>query len=223
MLIPSRAPHPFRAPSATGRQTGRVTFIARTVPAGRRAVLVEPTDPATCADLAAWLRARGVARDVVPAAETVLVDGMDDAAALTALLDDWRPGAAGVLGGLVEVPVIYDGPDLADVASRWRTSPGDVVARHTSIEFVSRFCGFAPGFAYLSGLPEGLAVPRLGTPRTSVPVGAVGLAGSWCGVYPTASPGGWRLLGRTATTLWDAAGEPPALLAPGTRVRFVRA
>lgn len=200
-----------------------MTFISRTVPVGRRAVLVELTDAGACADLAAWLRSHGVARDVVPAAETVLVDGVDDVGALPALLDAWRPGAAGVPGALVEVPVTYDGPDLIDVASRWGTTPEDVVARHTSIEFVSRFCGFAPGFAYLSGLPESLAVPRLDTPRTSVPVGAVGLAGSWCGVYPTASPGGWRLLGRTATSLWDTAGEPPALLAPGTRVRFVRA
>lgn len=186
-------------------------------------MLVEPTDPDTCADLASWLRGRAHALDVVPAAETVLVDGVDDVGALVTLLDGWHPGEAAGTGELVEVPVNYDGPDLADVAARWGTTPEDVVARHTSIEFVSRFCGFAPGFAYLAGLPADLAVPRLDTPRTSVPVGAVGLAGSWCGVYPTASPGGWRLLGRTDTVLWDATRESPALLAPGTRVRFVRA
>ena len=197
--------------------------ITRTVPVGRRAVLVEPADPGTCADLAEWLRERVVASDVVPAAQTVLVDGVDDVASLISLLDEWRPGDPADVGGLVEVPVTYDGPDLDDVAERWGVTPEQVVARHTSIEFVSRFCGFAPGFAYLSGLPDDLAVPRLDSPRTSVPVGSVGLAGRWCGVYPTASPGGWRLLGRTDTTLWDATREPPALLAPGTRVRFVSA
>ena len=198
-------------------------FISRIVLAGRRAVLVEPADPDTCADLAAWLRSRVVAGDVVPAAETVLVDGVDDVAAVVALLDDWRPGEVADAGELVEVPVTYDGPDLDDVAARWDMTTDEVVARHTSIEFVSRFCGFAPGFAYLSGLPDELAVSRLDTPRTSVPVGSVGLAGAWCGVYPTASPGGWRLLGRTKTTLWDATREPPALLAPGIRVRFLPA
>ncbi|MGZ5403013.1 MAG: 5-oxoprolinase subunit B family protein [Nocardioides sp.] len=198
-------------------------FISRTVAVGRQAVLVEPADPAACTDLAGWLRERTPAHDVVPSAETVLVDGVEDVASLLTLLDDWRPGELSSAGELVEIPVHYDGPDLDDVAARWGTTPEQVVARHTSIDFVSRFCGFAPGFAYLSGLPDALAVPRLDSPRTSVPVGAVGLAGAWCGVYPTASPGGWRLLGRTDTALWDATREPPALLAPGTRVRFVRA
>ena len=98
-----------------------------------------------------------------------------------------------------------------------------MVARHGEVEFVSAFCGFAPGFAYLAGLPEKYAVPRLDSPRSRVPAGAVGLAGAWCGVYPTASPGGWRLLGRTDATLWDPDRSRPALLAPGTRVRFVPA
>ena len=98
-----------------------------------------------------------------------------------------------------------------------------MVARHGGIEFVSAFCGFAPGFAYLAGLPEEYAVPRLDSPRSRVPVGSVGLAGSWCGVYPSESPGGWRLLGHTDLTLWDPDRSEPALLAPGTRVRFVPA
>ena len=86
---------------------------------------------------------------------------------------------------------------------------------------MAAFCGFAPGFAYLTGLPDELAVPRRQTPRTRVPVGSVALAGSWCGVYPTASPGGWQLLGHTDAPLWDVDRPQPALLAPGTRVRFV--
>jgi KipI family sensor histidine kinase inhibitor len=96
----------------------------------------------------------------------------------------------------------------------------EVVATHTSTEFVVAFCGFAPGFAYCSGLPENLSVPRLDSPRTKVPAGSVGLAGPYTGVYPTPSPGGWQLIGRTELVLWDVDRDPPATLAPGTGVRF---
>jgi KipI family sensor histidine kinase inhibitor len=85
------------------------------------------------------------------------------------------------------------------------------------------FSGFAPGFAYLAGLPDDWAVPRLATPRPKVPAGSVGLAGAYAGIYPTASPGGWRLVGRTETVLFDVRRDPPALLTPGTGVRLVRA
>jgi KipI family sensor histidine kinase inhibitor len=93
------------------------------------------------------------------------------------------------------------------------------VARHRDTTFVSAFCGFAPGFAYLSGL--GTSVPRLATPRTRVPAGSVALAGTWCGVYPVTSPGGWQVIGHTDATLWDPGRAEPALLSPGTRARFV--
>jgi KipI family sensor histidine kinase inhibitor len=96
-----------------------------------------------------------------------------------------------------------------------------VAARHQAVTFVSAFCGFAPGFAYLSGLDA--AVSRLATPRTRVPAGSVALAGTWCGVYPTTSPGGWRIIGSTDARLWDVDRDPPALLVPGTRLRFVAA
>ncbi len=95
------------------------------------------------------------------------------------------------------------------------------MARHTGTTFVAAFSGFAPGFAYLAGLDDEHAVPRLDSPRTRVPAGSVALAGTWCGVYPTASPGGWQLIGHTDARLWDVERDPPALLAPGTRVRFV--
>lgn len=193
-------------------------------PFGATAALAEVGDPATALALATWARASGVAAlEVVPAAETVLFDGVTDLPALAAALRSWSPSDARPDGDLVEVPVTYDGPDLASVAQAWGTDVAGVVRRHTSVEYVASFCGFAPGFAYLAGLPAELAVPRLDSPRPRVPAGSVGLAGPWCGVYPSASPGGWRLLGRTDAPLWDPDRERPALLAPGTRVRFVRA
>ena len=193
-------------------------------PVGRSAALAEVADSAAARSLAAYARAARVAADeVVPGARTVLFDGVRDVDALGRLLAGWTPDAGSEPGALVEVPVVYDGADLEDVAARWGTEVDEVVARHGAIEFVSAFCGFAPGFAYLAGLPEEYAVPRLDSPRSRVPVGSVGLAGSWCGVYPSESPGGWRLLGRTDLSLWDPDRSEPALLAPGTRVRFVAA
>lgn len=193
------------------------------IPVGPRAVLVEVADAAAARSLAAWAReARTGARDVVPAARSVLLDGLAPEAAdrLPDLLAGWTPGDDAAAGEVVEVAVTYDGPDLDDVAQRWGTDRDGVVAAHGAVEYVAEFCGFAPGFAYLSGLPEERSVPRLDSPRTSVPAGAVALAGTWCGVYPTASPGGWRILGTTTAALWEPDRDPPALLAPGTRVRF---
>ncbi|CAI9412926.1 5-oxoprolinase subunit B family protein [Nocardioides sp. T2.26MG-1] len=190
-------------------------------PFGPTAVLAEVGGPAAALALATWARASGVAAvEIVPAAETVLFDGVDDVATLAATLESWSPTDPVPPGDLVELPVTYDGPDLEFVAEAWRTDVAGVVRRHGEVEYVASFCGFAPGFAYLAGLPAELAVPRLASPRAQVPAGSVGLAGVWCGVYPSASPGGWRLIGRTDARLWDPAGDPPALLAPGTRVRF---
>ena len=194
----------------------------RVVPVGPTAFLAEVADAGQALDVASWARSVGVgAVEVVPGAETVLFDGVADRAALERTLAGWVPGAAAADGPTVEVPTTYDGADLDEVAERWGTDRAGVVERHAALTFVSAFCGFAPGFAYLTGLPETLAVPRLDTPRSRVPAGSVGLAGAWCGVYPTASPGGWRLLGRTDVKLWDQHRSRPALLAPGTRVRFV--
>ncbi len=117
----------------------------------------------------------------------------------------------------------YDGADLDEVARLWDMTRGEAVATHTGTDFVVAFCGFAPGFAYCTGLPEPLHVPRRDSPRTRVPAGSVGLAGEFTGVYPNASPGGWQLLGVTDLTLFDVTAEPPALLSPGTRIRFSEA
>jgi KipI family sensor histidine kinase inhibitor len=190
----------------------------RTLPIGRNALLVEVASARDAVALAAWARTRGLADEVVPGAQTVLFDGLADAGALSAALGTWAPGEAPV-GRQIEIPVVYDGPDLEAVAACWGCDVNEVAARHRSTELVSAFCGFAPGFAYLSGLE--VSVPRLSTPRTRVPVGSVALAGTWCGVYPVASPGGWQIIGTTDAVLWDPRRAEPALLAPGTRVRFV--
>lgn len=164
--------------------------------------------------------------ELVPAARTVLVSvqpGGDGLARLrevlaTAELD--RPAELGRRE--VRIPVRYDGPDLALAADTAGLSVPELVELHSGAEYTVAFTGFAPGFGYLTGLPDELRQPRLETPRTRVPAGAVGLAGEFTGVYPRESPGGWRLLGHTSTPLFDAHADPPALLAPGDRVRFRR-
>jgi KipI family sensor histidine kinase inhibitor len=199
----------------------------RALPCGPAAWLLEVDDvPAAYAAVRAALADAGAtAVDVVPAARTVLVDGLagmtvDD---LVAVASAPGPRDTSASGDLVEVPTVYDGADLEVVARHWDMTRDEVVATHTGLDLVVAFCGFAPGFAYLSGLPERLHVPRRETPRPRVPAGSVGLAGEFCGVYPRASPGGWLLVGRTDLVLWDTDADPPALLGPGTRVRFVEA
>lgn len=197
--------------------------------AGEHALLVETGSLEVSHRLDSLLRADRPAgvTEIVPGPVTVLVTapGADPARlrdALSRLLDTASAADATVTADAPEVvlPVVYDGADLDDVAALSGLSPGEVVERHTGRELVVGWLGFAPGFAYLTGLDPALHVPRLDTPRTSVPAGAVAVAGPYSAVYPSASPGGWRLLGRSATAVWDVAAEPPALLTPGTRVRF---
>jgi KipI family sensor histidine kinase inhibitor len=124
----------------------------------------------------------------------------------------------------VTVAVRYgggDGPDLEAVAAHARLSPGAFVARHAAGHYTVAMLGFAPGFPYLLGLDPALAMPRLATPRTRVDAGSVGIGGNQTGIYPTTGPGGWRIIGRTGQILFDPMRDPPALLAPGDRVRFV--
>lgn len=121
---------------------------------------------------------------------------------------------------LVHIPVCYDGADLEDVAAHTGLRPREVIEAHTGRDWTVAFVGFAPGFAYLVDGDARLAVPRRPESRTRVPSGAVGLAGGFSGVYPRSSPGGWQLIGHTEANMWDVEREPPALLLPGSRVRF---
>ena len=125
---------------------------------------------------------------------------------------------------LIEIPTIYGGergPDIAFVAEHSGLAVEDVVRLHSEATYTVYMLGFTPGFPYLGGLPENLATPRLETPRQRVPAGSVGIAGAQTGVYPLATPGGWRLIGWTPAALFDPTRTPPALLQPGDRVRFV--
>lgn len=182
--------------------------------------------------LAAALRAARLAgvRDVVPsyAAVGVHVDPLrlDVAALERAVAEAWDVGpvAAAEGGRLVEIPVCYGGefgPDLDEVAGFARCSADDVVRWHSETVYRVYMLGFLPGFAYLGAVDETIAMPRRQTPRPAVPAGSVGIAGRQTGVYPTESPGGWRLVGRTPWRMFDAGRARPALLDAGDRVRFV--
>lgn len=197
----------------------------RLLPVGRGALLAEvgSVDEALMVYAAARAAPGLAVTDIVPAARTVLFDGVRDRAALETFLGSLHGGAASRPGTdrRVEVPTVYDGIDLEDVARLWGMTREEAARTHAATEFVVAFCGFSPGFAYCTGLPTRFEVPRLDSPRPRVPAGSVAVAGEFTGVYPTASPGGWRLLGRTALTLWDPSAAEPATLSPGTRVRFL--
>jgi len=149
--------------------------------------------------------------------------------AVAAIVDAAGGAGAGDVAGqapgrLVEVPVRYGGaggPDLEDVARLHGLRPSDVVELHASVEYEAFFLGFAPGFAYLGPLPASLVTPRLDVPRPRVPAGSVAIAAAQTAIYPTDTPGGWRLIGRTELREWDVTRDPPALIRPGDRVRFV--
>lgn len=188
---------------------------------GEHAVLLD-CEPG---DVGGWLlTARSLfpeAVDVVSGARTVLVDGVDVEEASRRLANTGPAPVSAQQATCHELPVRYDGADLEEVARLWNCPPAEVGERHRAVEFTVAFCGFSPGFAYLTGMPDDMAVPRRATPRTKVPAGSVGLAGRFTGVYPSASPGGWQLIGRTHSVLWNPMADRPALLQPGDRVRFV--
>lgn len=235
---PARAAASHRPAGVSGPPgAGGGGFVVRGLPVGERALLLEvdPAEPdgvdgveeAVEALHAEVLRRLGTpelpaVREIVPAARTVLLDGLADPAGTAARIARWPvPALTRDHGAVVRIPVRYDGPDLADVAALWGVTPDEAVRIHSGTEFRVAFCGFAPGFGYLTGLPSRYHVPRRETPRTRVPVGSLALAGPYTGVYPRPSPGGWQLIGTSDAVLWDADRDPAALFVPGTRVRFV--
>lgn len=163
--------------------------------------------------------------ETLPAAQTVMLrvdpsrltrEGLAQALAARDL-----SGLRRASGPSVDIPVRYDGEDLAEVSRLSGLAVDEVIRRHQAGDYTVAFCGFAPGFAYLVGGDPALQVPRRATPRTQVPAGAVALGGPYCGVYPRSTPGGWQIIGTTSLTMWDAGCDPPARLLPGMRVRFV--
>lgn len=198
----------------------------RILPVRGDCVLVELADLGEALALFNALETNPVAgiREVIPAARTLLIAFDPAALSEDALANAMAARAGGerrlASGPLIEIPVCYDGEDLAEVAGMLAMSVDEVVRRHGESEYVAAFTGFAPGFAYLSGGDPQLAVPRRKSPRTQVPAGAVGLAGEFSGIYPKASPGGWQLIGTTPLAMFEIDRTPASLLQPGTRVRF---
>lgn len=193
---------------------------------GREALLVEVDDLDAALALYAALRTAALPGvvDLVPAARTVLIR-LDPAVTSPAEVEKATAGLT-VTGSrragtaTVEIPVRYDGPDLAEVAERTGLSPDEVIALHTGARWTVAFAGFVPGFGYLTGGDARLDVPRRDSPRTRIPAGSVGLAGRFSGVYPSDSPGGWQLIGSTPLRMWDLDRPEPALLVPGVEVIF---
>lgn len=205
-------------------------MTARILPYGDHALLVELDALDAVLALFRGLEASrpdGVV-ELVPAARTIAVVVEPRILSLSAArgwVERTAPLPAGAVEErVVELDVRYDGDDLAEVARLTGRTEAQVVAFHTGTPWRVAFGGFAPGFAYLVGdgpaAADALEVPRRATPRTAVPPGSVGLAGTFSGVYPRSSPGGWQLIGRTDATLWDETADPPALLRPGAVVRF---
>lgn len=203
---------------------------------GDAAVLIELPPPATLAtQQKIWALAQAAqewpeVHEVLPGMNnlTLLFDPSQIAARALAMraTDLWPTlaGAAQAEGRVIDVPVAYGGehgPDLIDVAKHTGLTPEEVVRRHAGGDYVVYFLGFLPGFCFIGGLPAELATPRRREPRTRVPARSVGIGGEQTGIYPSDSPGGWQLIGRTPLQLFDPHAQPPTLLKAGDRVRFV--
>lgn len=201
----------------------------RVLPCGTTALLVELADLGEVLGLYAALSERsptGVV-DIVPASRTVLLVTDPRHTSLAAVEQvvraiEPRSDRHG-WGELVEIPVTYDGEDLGEAARLLGLDTTELVRRHTEPEWTVAFSGFAPGFGYLTSPDWQADLPRRSSPRKRVPPGSVALAGEFSGVYPTESPGGWQLIGRTELLLFDPTRDPAAVLRPGLRVRFVAA
>ncbi len=197
----------------------------RILPSGTRGLLLElDTLDDVLRHYAALQEADLPVLDLVPAGRTILVVGDRDTD-LRALSDRLRQVAPAEHGhrstASVQIPVRYDGTDLAEAARLLGCSPEELVTRHQEEEWTVAFCGFSPGFGYLAGTRFTWDTPRRSSPRTRVPAGSLALAGEFTGVYPRESPGGWQLVGHALVDVFDLDRDPPALLVPGTAVRFV--
>jgi KipI family sensor histidine kinase inhibitor len=202
-----------------------MTAPRRVLPYGPRAVLAEyeSLDEVMAAAAALGVEHPVGVVDVVPAARTILVTttgAVEDVVATLESIDATLAARDVAVEEEVVLHVRYDGDDLADVAARTGVTVDEVVSLHSSAPYTVAFCGFMPGFSYIVGLDARLHLPRRPTPRTAVPAGAVAIASEFTAVYPSASPGGWHLLGSTDATMWDESRDVPALLPPGTTVRF---
>lgn len=199
----------------------------RFLPVNLNAVLVELDDLAQTLALLQSLQTEPVAgvQELIPAARTLLIYFSPEVTTLPLLIAEVGRRSVGAQversSHSVQIPVQYDGEDLQEVAGLLGVTAQDVVRMHTGAEYSVAFTGFAPGFAYLSGGHPLLDVPRRKTPRTRIAPGSVGLAGTFSGVYPQASPGGWQIIGATPVSMWDLERVAPALLQPGYRVQFV--
>lgn len=199
----------------------------RLLPVNLDAILVELADLDETLALFDALEADPIegVTELVPAARTILVHFLPWVCPLPRLVAGIaaRQGRRGQArqGTLVRIPVRYDGEDLAEMADHLGLSVDELVRRHAASVWQVAFTGFAPGFAYLTGGDPVFNVPRRASPRTRIPAGSVGLAGTFSAVYPRATPGGWQLIGTTDVPMWDLARTPPALLQPGQRVQFV--
>lgn len=194
----------------------------RTRPVGADGLLLEVDDPAAWYQALVDAREQGrlTAVEIVPAASTVLLSGITDLKRTRAALEGVEPQRFQADGDEVEIAIHWDGEDFEEVRDRWGESPAAVLKE---AQLKVAFCGFAPGFAYMTGLAERFQIPRRETPRIRVPQGSLATAGPYVGIYPRATPGGWHLLGRTDITLFDVHSPTPALLTPGDKVRFVDA
>ncbi len=193
-------------------------------PYGPLAWLVDDVaSPAAWAEALRSMDVPGVA-EIVPSESTVVVHGTRARHdAIGQVLDMVVPADHPLYtDSALTIDVVYDGPDIGELAYAAHVSIDDVVRLHSTGNYEVAFCGFSPGFGYLRGIDQRLHVPRRATPRTSVPAGSIGVAAGYTCVYPSASPGGWYLIGHTNAALWDADRDPPALLTPGRAVRFRR-
>ena len=203
----------------------------RFLPIGPRTLLAELADLDETLALFDALNADPIPglAEIIPAARTLMIrtaPGVLADAALAGQISARQPAPgtppAARASETVELPVIYDGEDLADVARLMDLSIPEVIAAHQATTWQVAFCGFAPGFAYMTCDDPRFELPRRPSPRTRIPAGSVALAGRFCGVYPQETPGGWQLIGRTEVPMWDLTRDPPALLRPGVRCRFVQ-